>query len=62
MTAEEETHALIDEHVSKRMKPKLEREYISLAHTFSLLKRDPREAFENCLWGEVILPSATSSC
>jgi hypothetical protein len=47
MTAEEETHALIDEHVSKRMKPKLEREYISLAHTFSLLKRNPREAFEN---------------
>ncbi len=43
----EEDHAVIDGYVSKQMKPKLEREYISLAHTFSLLKRDPQEAFEN---------------
>ncbi len=43
----EEDHAIIDGYVSREMKPKLEREYISLAHTFSLLKRNPREAFEN---------------
>ncbi len=40
-------HALIDGYVSKSMRPKLKNEYISLAHTFSLLKRDPQEAFEN---------------
>ena len=44
---EEEVHTLIDEYVSEKMRRKLEQEYISLAHTFSLLKRDPREAFEN---------------
>ncbi|NIS72224.1 MAG: hypothetical protein GTO12_25845 [Proteobacteria bacterium] len=43
----EEDHAVIDGYVSKQIKPKLEREYISLAHTFSLLKRDPQEAFQN---------------
>ncbi len=43
----EEDHAVIDGYVSKQMKPKLEREYISLAHTFSLLKRDPQGAFAN---------------
>lgn len=43
----EEDHALIDGYVSREMRPKLEHEYISLAHTFSLLKRDPQEAFEN---------------
>ena len=40
-------HTLIDGYISKHMRPKLEHEYISLAHTFSLLKRDPQEAFEN---------------
>ena len=44
---EEEVRALIDDYVSEKMRPKFEQEYISLAHTFSLLKRDPREAFEN---------------
>jgi len=44
---EQEDHALIDQYVSRHMRPKLEHEYISLAHTFSLLKRDPQEAFEN---------------
>ena len=44
---EEEVRTLINEYVSEKMRPKLEQEYISLAHTFSLLKRDPREAFEN---------------
>jgi len=44
---DEEVYEVIDGYVSREMKPKLEREYISLAHTFSLLKRNPREAFEN---------------
>lgn len=47
MVEEEEDHALIDGYVSKQIRPRLEHEYISLAHTFSLLKRNPREAFEN---------------
>jgi len=47
MKGQEEDHALIDRYVSKRVRPKLEHEYISLAHTFSLLKRNPQEAFEN---------------
>ncbi len=47
MAKEEGDYATIDGYVSKQMRPKLEREYISLAHTFSLLKRNPREAFEN---------------
>jgi hypothetical protein len=47
MKGQEEDHALIDQYVSKRVRPKLEHEYISLAHTFSLLKRNPQEAFEN---------------
>jgi hypothetical protein len=44
---EEEDHAIIDRYVSQQVKPKLDHEYISLAHTFRLLKRNPREAFEN---------------
>ncbi len=44
---EEEDHTTIDRYVSKQVRPRLEHEYISLAHTFSLLKRDPQEAFEN---------------
>ncbi|MBW2058630.1 MAG: hypothetical protein JRJ26_14140 [Deltaproteobacteria bacterium] len=44
---EEEDRLLIEGYVSREMRPRLEREYISLAHTFSLLKRDPQEAFEN---------------
>jgi hypothetical protein len=47
MVHKQEDQAIIDSYVSKKMRPKLEREYISLAHTFSLLKRNPREAFEN---------------
>lgn len=47
MAKEEGDYPIIDGYVSKQMRPKLEREYISLAHTFSLLKRNPREAFEN---------------
>lgn len=47
MVEEKEDHALIDGYVSKQIRPRLEHEYISLAHTFSLLKRNPREAFEN---------------
>jgi hypothetical protein len=45
--AEDDDHVLIDSYVLREIKPTLAREYISLAHTFSLLKRDPREAFEN---------------
>jgi len=47
--AEQDDFSLIDDYVSREIKPKLAREYISLAHTFSLLKRDPREAFENLM-------------
>ena len=47
MVEEEGDHALIDGYISKHMRPKLKHEYISLAHTFALLKRDPQEAFEN---------------
>ena len=46
---EQADHDLIDQYISTNLRPTLEREYISLAHTFSLLKRDPREAFENLL-------------
>jgi len=45
--AEDDDHVLIDNYVSRQIKPTLAQEYISLAHTFSLLKRDPRDAFEN---------------
>jgi hypothetical protein len=44
---EQEDHALIDGYVVEQIRPKLKSEYMSLAHTFSLLKRDPQEAFEN---------------
>lgn len=44
---EDSDHTVINRYVSKEVRPKLEHEYISLAHTFSLLKRDPEEAFEN---------------
>jgi Mg2+ and Co2+ transporter CorA len=44
---EETDHILIDRYVSGQLRPKLEHEYISLAHTFSLLKRNPEEAYEN---------------
>jgi len=47
MAEKEGDHARIDEYVSKHIRPKLKHEYISLAHTFSLLKRAPCEAFEN---------------
>lgn len=43
----EEDHALIDRYISRQIKPKVEHDYLSLAHTFSLLKRNPQEAFEN---------------
>ena len=46
---EQADHDLIDQYISGNMRPTLEHEYISLAHTFSLLKRDPQEAFENLL-------------
>jgi len=46
---EHDDYSLIDDYVSRQIKPKLAHEYISLAHTFSLLKRDPREAFENLM-------------
>jgi hypothetical protein len=45
----DEDQGLIDAYIAKEMRRKLEQEYISLSHTFSLLKRDPREAFENLL-------------
>lgn len=45
--AEHDDHVLIDNYVSHQIKPALAHEYVSLAHTFSLLKRDPRDAFEN---------------
>ena len=45
--AETDNHVFIDNYVSRHIKPTLASEYISLAHTFSLLKRDPRDAFDN---------------
>jgi hypothetical protein len=45
----DDDHDLIDAYISKEMRPRLEQEYISLGHTFSLLKRDPAEAFETLL-------------
>ncbi len=47
--AEHDDYSFIDDYVSRQIKPKLAHEYISLAHTFSLLKRDPREAFDNLM-------------
>jgi hypothetical protein len=44
---EDKDHALIDSYVANQIRSKLDHEYVSLAHTFSLLKRDPQEAFEN---------------
>ena len=42
-------HLLIDECLSQFVRPKLRHEYVNLAHSFSLLKSDPRAAFENLL-------------
>lgn len=37
---------VIDEYIEGKVKPTLEREYLNLSHTFSLLGREPNSAFQ----------------
>jgi len=37
---------IIEEHIEKKVKPVLKKEYLNLSHTFSLLSKEPNYAFQ----------------
>jgi hypothetical protein len=37
---------IIDQYIEEKVKPTLKKEYLNLAHTFSLLSKEPNYAFQ----------------